>query len=312
MRIIRIELAPPSEANAALIDSYAQADFQFDIPERVSARPFVTLRLPFRTNPRADIYVDADGSYWRYLNHFPPNGGDADSLRKSFQACLEASHQSRTKERFDQPQNLFSIIDGRPYRRALEPMLGISITHHADGRPPQIEASIVTGIQPPKILAGSDSARTFFRLDRRVEMDAAVEAFRSRWPRTSPPPRRRDYEMHENVTPRADDLGISLATALPAVLSSGHALLELLPRGALDAWLSLRLAAAEDAPSREHMACIAGELARFSAALTRLEVTGEEDAKWIRRARIHTQLLSLRLAAEPDLIPPDPFAGLQI
>ncbi|MGY3582426.1 hypothetical protein ACVIGB_000650 [Bradyrhizobium sp. USDA 4341] len=29
-------------------------------------------------------------------------------------------------------------------------------------------------------------------------------------------------------------------------------------------------------------------------------------------AHIHTQLLSLRLATEPDLIPPDPFAGLQI
>jgi hypothetical protein len=60
------------------------------------------------------------------------------------------------------------------------------------------------------------------------------------------------------------------------------------------------------------MALAAGDLARFATALSELRSTNENEAKSVWRARIHTQLLSLRLAVEPDLIPSDPLAGLQL
>lgn len=305
-------LIPPERAVDKLYGAYVVRNYTFDIPERTSARPFVTLPLPFRTNPRADIFVDSDGSYWKVLNAFPAAGGNHDTMRACFQACIEASHQSGLREGLDAPESMFSIIRGRPYRRTLEPMLGITIAHHTDGRPPQIEASVVTGSVPPKPCAGSEHAKAFFRLDRRAEMDQVVAAFRAAWPNCSPPPRRRDFELHKDAEPRSDDTAISMAVALPAVLAAGHAILAHLPRGALDTWLSLRSTAKTGVPERAQMAEIAGDLGRFGDALATIKASGEDDLKWLRRTRIHTQLLALRLAAEPDLIPPDPFAGLEL
>ena len=305
-------LVPPERAVGELYGAYVVRNYTFEIPERHSARPFLTISLPFRKSPRADIFVDQDGSYWKLLNAFPVTGGDQETMRRCFQACIEALYQSGLKEGLDDPGRMFSIIDGRPFRRTLEPMLGISIAHHTDRRPPQIEASLVTGSVPPKPCAGSEHAKAFFRLDRRTNMDEVVAAFRATWTNCSPPPRRSDFELSKGARPRCDDTAISMEVALPAVLAAGHAILTQLPRGALDTWLSLRAAAKERAFDRVRMAEIAGDLARFGEALVTIQASGEDDAKWLRRARIHTQLLSLRLAAEPDLIPPDPLAGLQI
>lgn len=305
-------LVPPERAVGELYGAYVVRNYSFEIPERLSARPFLTINLPFRRAPRADIFVDQDGSYWKLLNAFPVNGGDQETMRRCFQACIEASYQSGLKGGLDDPGRMFSIIEGRPFRRTLEPMLGISIVPHTDGRPPQIEASLVTGSVPPKPCAGSEHAKVFFRLDRRTDMDDVVAAFRATWKNCSPAPQRRDFELSKGAEPCCDDTAISMTAAIPAVLAAGHAILAHLPRGALDTWLSLRAAAKASNFSRDRMAEIAGDLARFGEALVTIRPSGEEDAKWLRRARIHTQILSLRLAAEPDLIPPDPLAGLQL
>jgi hypothetical protein len=207
---------------------------------------------------------------------------------------------------------MFSVIDGLACRSTLEPLLRISIDHQNIGHTPLVETTMVTGHRPPKAAAASDKPQAFFRLDRRADMDVVVAKFRAAWPKCSPAQFRRDFELHDRAAkPYADDVAISFTAALPAVLTSGHAGLHLLARGALDSWLSLRNAA-QTPPDRARMAQAAGDLARFADALSEVRTANDDDAKSVWRARIHTQLLSLRLAAEPDLIPTDPFAGLQL
>lgn len=51
MTALALKLLPPPEAKGELAASYGRRGFQFHIPVRETARPFVTLRLPFSRQP---------------------------------------------------------------------------------------------------------------------------------------------------------------------------------------------------------------------------------------------------------------------
>lgn len=274
---------------------------RIEIPH-IETDPAATVTFhPARPFP---VYIADGRAYAPVRQGFPSHGSVEQDLSQYVDlAGRQRRFGSHWSYMLSAPELVLAVVNGTVCDVVAEPHWRISYHNaHRGDRPCQIRLDLSINRRFPRDLAPSDPPTIAFPAHRRPEAEALMARMLELHPRTSPFPSHFRCDVHRPGLLAFETLSASVGAVGRGLVASTHKALPALPRAALESWMALRRLPVSDDP--REAAAFASAAAAF-APLLRLPplVRDVETDKWLRRARVQADLLALRLAAEPDLVP---------